>query len=283
MNKVLGIDVGGTYTRYGIVMDRFVSNVEKLFTKDIHDFPTFISDLVKKNRDIDLISIGIPGIVKENKIVSIPNLKTLEIKDLDDRIYNLTRKKVIINKDVNLLFANDLDRLNLKHQPNVLGFYIGTGLGNAIKINGKVHKGNNGFSGELGHIPIIGNRKICGCGKVGCSETLVSGKALLELYYDNKLSGDIKDIFVNHLDKSYIKQFINNLAALISIEVNTLDILKLVIGGGVINMQGFPKQELRKLIKNNLRSRCLESDLEIYFVDDSPVNSIIGASLIIEE
>ncbi len=202
---------------------------------------------------------------------------------MDERIYELTRKKVIINKDVNLLFANDLDRLNLSYQANVLGFYIGTGLGNALKINGKTHKGINGFAGELGHIPIIGNEKICGCGKVGCSETLVSGKALVELHEEYKLSGDIKDIFVEHINNPLIQEFIRNLGSLLSFEINTLDILKLVIGGGVINMEGFPKDDLRDLLKGHLRSECLAKELEIYFVDDSPVNSIIGAALVIEE
>jgi allose kinase len=283
MTKVLGIDVGGTYTRFGVVTNKFVSSVEKLFTKDIENFPLFIRELVEKNKDIEVISIGIPGIVKNNKIISIPNLKSLEVRDLDERIYELTRKKVIINKDVNLLFANDLDRLNLSYQANVLGFYIGTGLGNALKINGKTHKGINGFAGELGHIPIIGNEKICGCGKVGCSETLVSGKALVELHEEYKLSGDIKDIFVEHINNPLIQEFIRNLGSLLSFEINTLDILKLVIGGGVINMEGFPKDDLRDLLKGHLRSECLAKELEIYFVDDSPVNSIIGAALVIEE
>lgn len=283
MNKALGIDVGGTYVRYGVVTNKFVSNVEKLFTKDIEDFVVFVSDLVKKHNEIDTISIGIPGIVKENKILSVPNLKKLEIYNLDTQLYELTNKRVVINKDVNLLFANDLDRLNLKCQDNILGFYLGTGLGNAIKINGQTLKGSNGFAGELGHIPLIGNTKKCGCGKIGCAETLVSGKALVNLFEENKLSGEVKDIFVNHLNKDIILEFVKNFALIISMEINIFDITILVIGGGVVNMKNFPQSILRELVVKELRSASLESKLEMYFVDDSPVNSIIGASLIIEE
>ena len=48
-------------------------------------------------------------------------------------------------------------------------------------------------------------------------------------------------------------------------------------------MDGFPKDALLEVIKQNLRSKCLIKDLSVNYVDDSPINSIIGASLIIKE
>jgi allose kinase len=283
MGKVLGIDVGGTYTRYGVVHNRFVSSVEKLFTSDISDFVSFVAEQVAKDREIKIISIGIPGIVKDNQIVSIPNISNIDIEAVNTKLHELTRLEVVINRDVNLLFANDLDRLNLKHEKNVLGFYVGTGLGNVIKVNGEVLKGSHGFAGELGHIPLIGNKRLCNCGKIGCAETLVSGMALVSLHKENNLSGEIKDIFVSHLNHEVIKDFVHNLALIISMEINIFDTTKIVIGGGVANMANFPKDKLRDLIKKELRSKSLIPELEIYFVDDSPVNSIIGASLIVKE
>ncbi|MBI9010308.1 MAG: allose kinase [Tenericutes bacterium] len=283
MGKVLGIDVGGTFTRFGVVHNKFVSSVEKLFTANIDDFVAFVDEQVKKDKEIKTISIGIPGIVKDNKIVSIPNISNIDIDAVNTKLHELTRLDVVINRDVNLLFYNDLDRLNLKHEENVLGFYVGTGLGNAIKVNGVVLKGSHGFAGELGHIPLIGNKRLCNCGKTGCAETLVSGMALVNLHKENNLSGEIKNIFVNHLNHEVIKDFIHNLALIISMEINIFDTTKIVIGGGVANMPEFPKEKLRNLIKKELRSKSLIPELEIYFVDDLPINSIIGASLIVKE
>lgn len=283
MDKVLGIDVGGTYTRFGVASNRFVSNVNKLYTKDIKDFVSFVVEEVKKDKDIKTISIGIPGIVSNNKIISIPNIDNINIKDLDDLLYEKTRLKVVVNRDVNLLFVNDLDRLNLKHEDNVLGFYLGTGLGNAIKVNGTILKGAHGFAGELGHIPLIGNKRVCNCGKIGCAETMVSGLALINLHKEYGLLGELKDIFTLHLELEVVKEFIVNFALIISMEINIFDTTKIVIGGGVANMPGFPKELIREILKSKLRSESLVSKLEIYFVDDSPVNSIIGASLIVEE
>ena len=283
MAKVLGIDVGGTHIRYGIVEKKHVSSVEKLLTKNVDDFVRFVTNIVLHYPDIDVISIGLPGIVKDNRIISLPNLKKFEQHDMADQIELSTSKKVYIHKDVNLLFANDLERLNLQEEANVLGFYLGTGLGNAIKIDGKLRMGSNGFAGELGHIPVIGNLRPCSCGKIGCAETLVSGRVLQSLFVEEALSGDFKDIFTNHKDHPKLVAFIQNLAMLMSMEINALDILTLILGGGVINMVDFPKEDLRKIIINNLRSELLNDQLNMYFVDDSPIHSIIGAALLIKE
>lgn len=283
MDKVLGVDVGGTYTRFGVASNKFVSNVNKLYTKDIKDFVSFIVEEVKKDKYIKTISIGIPGIVSDNKIISIPNIDIINTKDLDELLFQKTNLKVVINRDVNLLFVNDLDRLNLNNEENVLGFYLGTGLGNAIKANGTILKGANGFAGELGHIPLIGNKRLCNCGKIGCAETLISGLALVRLHKEHGLSGELKEIFTLHLDNEAVKDFVINFALVISMEMTIFDTTKIVIGGGVANMVDFPKKLIKETVKYQLRSKELESKLEIYFVDDAPVNSIIGASLIVEK
>lgn len=282
MNKILGIDVGGTYTRYGVLINKSAKDIHKVYSKDITDFVGFVAKLIKEDPEIYTISIGIPGIVKDNVIISIPNYKPIEIPNLAEQITKETKRKVIINKDVNLLFANDIDRLNLNHHANILGFYLGTGLGNAIRIDGKTLKGDNGFAGELGHIPVIGNKLVCGCGSVGCLETIVSGRALIRIFNEQHLDGELSHVFLKHLDNNAIKEFIENFAKAIATEVNILDSTALIIGGGVANMEGFPKEVLRALISKGLRSNTLENKLEIYFVDDNPINGVIGASLIIE-
>jgi allose kinase len=280
MTKILGIDIGGTHTRWGIVKNHQIENVQKIKTKNIDDFVEFVTTIVNEYNDIEMISIGVPGIVNHNKIINIPNVKHLNIRNLDDLIKEKTNIDVIIHRDVRLLFAYDIDRLNLKDKPYVLGFYLGTGIGNVIKAEGVVLEGSHGFSAELGHIPVANNDKVCGCGKVGCSETLYSGKALEEIYNTHKLSGDFKDIFVNHANHSEIINFVNGFVRLIAIEMNLLDATTIIIGGGVANMKGFPKEKISVMLANHLRSDDLKEDLNINFVDDSPMNSIIGASLL---
>lgn len=283
MNNILGIDIGGTYTRYGVVSNNTVTNLTKIKTKDIEDFTNFISDLALRIGEIDTISIGIPGIVNNNKIISIPNVPVLRSPNLADDISCKTNIDVVLNKDVNLLFMHDIDQLHLTNTKNVLGFYLGTGLGNACKLNGKLLTGTNGFSGELGHIPIIGNTNICGCGKVGCAETIVSGRALQTLFQTLELKGEFGLLFENYKGEDFIYNFISNFAYIVAGEINIFDTLDIIIGGGVPNMIGFPKDLFEGILKDHLRSSSLVNELHVNYVNDDPINGIIGASLIIKE
>lgn len=283
MIKVLGIDVGGTHTRWGLVEDEMIGQVHKVKSHGISDYVEFVSDIVRKNPDVDAISMGVPGIVYNHKIINIPNLPVLNVENLAELIETKTGKPTWINRDVRLLFAYDTKQAHIENEDHILAFYLGTGIGNVIKVNGEVIKGAHGFSAELGHIPVHANDKVCGCGKVGCSETLFSGRGLVELFNHHELSGDFKDVFVNHSDSTLIKKYIKGFAEIIAIEMNILDITHIIVGGGVANMNGFPKKELSSLVESHLRSPLLKDDLKIYFVDDSPINSIVGASIIAKE
>lgn len=277
----LGIDIGGTFTRYGIIGTNETLNIKKKSTKEISNYIEFITSIVEKTTvEIDTISIGIPGIVNHQKIVSVPNIKLLEQEDFKEQLEKKTNIKVIISKDVNLLFEYHIQELNLINTKNILGFYVGTGLGNVIRINGEIFKGENGFSGELGHIPVIGNTLQCGCGKIGCSETIVSGKALIELHQSHFKDIEFRSIFKERHNHPKIIEFITNMAKIFAVECNILDISTIILGGGVINMPHFPKSLLEESLKQELRSKTIEDNLRLYYANDLPINGIIGADIV---
>lgn len=280
MARVLGIDIGGTHTRYGVIENGFSIHAEKVPTKSIEDFSSFITGLAKKCNMIEKIVIGVPGIVYQNEIINIPNVDNLNIKNLAYLIEQQTNIKTIIKRDVELLFTYDINKLNLIEKPGILAFYLGTGIGNFIKVNGKILEGTHGFAAELGHVPFNGNSRACPCGKIGCAETIISGKALVQLFEEEKLSGDFTDIFINYSTHPRITELIKGFSELIAFEMNIFDITKLIIGGGVVNMKGFPKPTLVEMIEKHLRATSLLSDLKVYFVEDSPQKSILGAALI---
>ena len=280
MARVLGIDIGGTHTRYGVIENSFSIHAEKVSTKSIEDFPRFITELAKKCSMIEKIVIGVPGIVYQNEIINIPNVDNLNIRNLAYLIEQQTNIKTLIKRDVELLFTYDSDKLNLTEEPGILAFYLGTGIGNFIKVNGKILEGTHGFSAELGHVPVKGNSRLCPCGKIGCAETIISGKALVQLFEEENLSGEFTDIFTNYSTNPKIIEFIKGFSELIAFEMNIFDITKLIIGGGVVNMKGFPKPTLVEMIEKHLRASSLLNDLKVYFVEDSPQKSILGAALI---
>ena len=71
---------------------------------------------------------------------------------------------------------------------NILFLNVGWGLGMGMVMDGKLYYGKSGFSGEIGHFPLLDNNCVCQCGKVGCLETGASGSALHRIVLE-KLSG----------------------------------------------------------------------------------------------
>ncbi len=71
----------------------------------------------------------------------------------------------------------------------VLFLNVGWGLGMGMVLDGKLFSGKSGFSGEIGHFPLLDNHQICRCGKVGCLETGASGLALHRLIGERLAKG----------------------------------------------------------------------------------------------
>ena len=72
---------------------------------------------------------------------------------------------------------------------NILAVNLSWGLGMGMILDGKLYYGKSGFSGEIGHVPLLDNEKICRCGKVGCLETGASGSALHDMILECLQSG----------------------------------------------------------------------------------------------
>src|SRR5690606_7795823 len=72
---------------------------------------------------------------------------------------------------------------------SVFGLFVGTGLGGGWVRSGKVHEGQHGFAGEIGHLRVPGQSAPCGCGQLGCLETLVSKRGLTRLLREAVAAG----------------------------------------------------------------------------------------------
>ncbi|GAA4793399.1 ROK family transcriptional regulator [Olivibacter ginsenosidimutans] len=78
----------------------------------------------------------------------------------------------------------------VKNEKNVLFLNIDRGIGTGIMTNGQLYYGKSGFAGEFGHIPMFDNEIICYCGKKGCLETEVSGRALRKQFISRLKNGE---------------------------------------------------------------------------------------------
>ncbi len=219
---VIGIDIGGTYTKYGFVdrsgksyMEGFVdtaghpdidSYLENLFST--------INDALKK-ADLEFnirgIGIGAPnGNYYNGTIEYAPNLNWKGVIHLADRIKKFHDVPVVLTNDANAAALGEMMYGGARSMKDFIVITLGTGLGSGIVINGKVVYGHDGFAGEMGHIVAIDNGRQCGCGKRGCLETYASATGLkrtvFELLSDRYEPSGLRDIPFNTMTSKNIAE-----------------------------------------------------------------------------
>lgn len=125
------------------------------------------------------VGVAIPGLVEQatGTCVLAPNLRWYDVP-LRAELSRALRAPVIVR---NITQAAAVAEGRLGSARGVRSFawvYVGTGVGAALVVDGRVLYGKNGFSGELGHCAVHGNSALCGCGRTGCIETVASGTAI---------------------------------------------------------------------------------------------------------
>ena len=88
-----------------------------------------------------------------------------------------------------MTFGEYLHDDEARHEDNMLFINLSWGLGMGMILDGKLYYGKSGFSGEIGHFPLLDNDMICRCGKIGCLETGASGSALHRIIVDELQAG----------------------------------------------------------------------------------------------
>lgn len=285
---ILGIDIGGTNFRIGLVSQTYEITEFKIISIKELQKGNFIDNLIKQiefyinlyKEEIEAIGIGFPSIVSKDKkyVYSTPNIKNLDNINITDSLEKKLNIPIYINKDVNFLILKDIKENKIKDDSIVIGLYIGTGFGNAIYINGQIIEGKHGVAGELGHIPVLGSEEVCSCGNIGCIEMYASGKALKKINDENFSETDINNIFLEHGNTKIIKKYIDTLAIPIATEINILDPDYIIIAGGVTIMKGFPIGELKKSIYEKARKPYPAEDMNIIVSNHDQKSGILGAA-----
>ncbi|MEA4999784.1 MAG: allose kinase [Candidatus Limiplasma sp.] len=286
---ILGMDIGGTNLRSGFVDERlgltgFRIHSSQQFCGEhaVERLADYIRSEIKAWGTVPTaVAIGFPSTLDRarKRLLSTPNLEGLDDLDMVDELTKRIDLPVFIDRDVNLLFHHDCHANHLSGQV-IIGCYIGTGLGNVIAIGGEILVGKNGVAAELGHIPVRDLDADCPCGNVGCVEMIASGKALKALQEKHYPKEMIADIFVAHGSEAPLMRFINDLALPIATELNILDPDEIILGGGVLQMEGFPKAALEAAIRFHTRKPYPERALRFHYSCEKQENGVIGAGLL---
>lgn len=212
MEIVLGIDIGGTNTRVGIVdrsgqillssrmetrpsdgpeslWSRIWSTAEGMLNRQ--------SNTGRVYRDLFLgIGVGAPNAHSRRGTIEYPPNLGWEIVDFLQIIHQSCDKPAWLSNDANVAALGEGRFGAAKGQKNYLVITLGTGLGSGLVIDGVLVEGSCGFAAEMGHIPIVAGGRRCGCGQKGCLETYVSANGLrrtvMELIAEGSFSTELE-------------------------------------------------------------------------------------------
>lgn len=184
---VVGIDIGGTNTVFGIVDARGVviasSSIKTLKHADVNDYIDElyhgVTRLMEANDAVGKVAgigIGAPnanyytGMIE--KLVNIPWPTPLPLAQMVSEKFGIP---VAITNDANAAAIGEMTYGAARGMKNFIMITLGTGVGSGIVINGQLVYGHDGFAGELGHVIMKRNNgRLCGCGRTGCLEAYCS-------------------------------------------------------------------------------------------------------------
>ena len=183
---VVGIDIGGTNTVFGIVDARGTivasSSIKTGAYAEIEEYVDAVCQnllpLIVANGGVDKvkgIGIGAPnGNFYSGTIEFAPNLPWKGVIPLATMFEERLGIPTALTNDANAAAIGEMTYGAARGMKDFIMITLGTGVGSGIVINGQLVYGHDGFAGELGHVIIRRDGRQCGCGRKGCLETYCS-------------------------------------------------------------------------------------------------------------
>ncbi|MDO6738688.1 ROK family protein [Wenyingzhuangia sp. 2_MG-2023] len=294
MEVYLGIDVGGTNLKFGIVTKKGkLLKKEKYPTKDlrktgdfINGFVTLIGEELKNHPEIKKVGIAVPGMISKNRQTTVFMANVPEFNDV--ALIPILQKKYpeisfFLENDANAAALGELHFAKNKVPKNFLFMTLGTGLGSAAILKGKIFKGGDGNAMEAGHI-ITSNGKT--------AEDNMGKHALIEMVKEKIKNGkktrltaknlEAKDIIIAAMNNDPVAvnvfEYVGTVLgeALVS-TIRILDIKTVFIGGGVSKAFYIVEKNMMKILHERLPNYYTDN-LDIRLATLGNDAGIIGAA-----
>lgn len=185
MALTIGVDVGGTKIAAGVVDEngeilartRVPTPADPQWAVDA--IAQAVRELKEEHPEVVAVGVGAPGFVDRDRstVIFAPNI-AWENEPLKTRVEELTGLTTVVENDANCAaWAEFRFGAAAAHDDAVL-ITVGTGIGGGIVLDGRLHRGRFGVAGEIGHLNMVPDGLLCGCGGKGCWEQYGSGRAL---------------------------------------------------------------------------------------------------------
>jgi glucokinase len=291
---LLGVDLGGTKILAGVFDAKFdLKGTAKLSTKADRGVEAVIDRIARcineavDECDLSLkqlrgVGIGAPGAVDSDsgRVIFAPNLPGWKDIPLKKELEKRLGVPVFTGNDCNVCTLGTFDREYKAKPKDLIGIFIGTGIGGGIVINGDLYTGHNLTAGEIGHMVIEVNGPKCGCGNRGCFEALASRTAIFrkvqsavkdgqKTLLTEMLGPDLADMRSGDLRKAirkgdkFVEKIVEEAAEYAGIGIaNLINILNpeiVVVGGGVIEaLESEMMPTLTKAAKEHVMSGTMD-------------------------
>lgn len=302
MTLQIGVDVGGTNLRVGVV-----DGLSLIYEKRTHaDFATLcktnapdfawqqiiqitsaaLSEAIQAYPQITAVGIGFPGFIDPTtgKVAQSPNLPGLLNVDLAGDLSLALGRPVIVENDANAAAYGEY-RLHAIDSANLIYIGLGTGVGGGLIVAGQPFVGQHGFAMEVGHLIVEHGGRLCGCGNLGCLEQYSSATGLSKSYQlatgqsldTTKIAelagkGDINAIEAYKLGGRCLAQAIAHI-------VKVVDVGQVVIGGGMSQAWPLMQQAFEQRLQADLIP-VLRDKITVKISSSGDQAGIIGAALL---
>lgn len=299
----IGVDVGGSHIGVGLIdfKGKIVAKEEKDLNNNskatnyqeklVETIIELITNILEQTntsiQDVSLIGIAIPGTVSETHIVRAKNLhiKNFNITSEINKFFNIP---IVLRNDAKCAAIAEKEYGSLKKYDDSIFLTIGTGVGGAVFLRGKLLRPKKYEGFEIGHMVIEKDGLECNCGRKGCFEKYASMKTFKDKIQDKfsnpNLTGiEIQKLVENEKNKEdiepIVEEYIYNLCIGLANLINIFEPQVISIGGSFVYMKDIFIERINKtLVEQNMlfNEDSLPKIVTAKFKNDA---GIIGATI----
>lgn len=223
--KYIGIDIGGTAVKIGLVNEEGTIEQEQIFPVNFDGYETSILETVIKSSQMFLGDLGIlpeaivgigvsatGSVDTKNGVIagSAGHIKNWEGSRIKEELEACFQMPVYVLNDANAAALGEMWLGAARGKSNVIVMTVGTGIGGGIIVNSQVLLGTSGFGGEIGHSTIMCEGELCSCGNRGCLEHYGSTTALIRQVEKAVEEGEFPELYAKEITGKVIFEFAEN-------------------------------------------------------------------------